>query len=87
RPCRDGGARRAFLRLRAAQLAPAPHIASAPQAAPAPQRTPHVAAVMPSTRLDARPEKIDASGYEFTPRALLQEPPERLGEIMSQETM
>ncbi|NKK21009.1 DNA translocase FtsK, partial [Rhizobium leguminosarum] len=69
------------------QLAPAPHIASAPQAAPAPQRTPPVAAVLPSPRLAARPEKIDASGYEFPPRALLQEPPERLGEIMSQETL
>jgi DNA segregation ATPase FtsK/SpoIIIE, S-DNA-T family len=32
-------------------------------------------------------EKVDASGYEFPPRALLQEPPERLGEIMSQETL
>ncbi|HWT57158.1 MAG TPA: DNA translocase FtsK, partial [Rhizobium sp.] len=46
-----------------------------------------VAAVLPSPRLVARPEKIDASGYEFPPRALLQEPPERLGEIMSQETL
>ncbi|MGO7208834.1 DNA translocase FtsK, partial [Rhizobium ruizarguesonis] len=60
---------------------------SAPQAAPAPQRTPPVAAVLPSPRLAARPERIDASGYEFPPRALLQEPPERLGEIMSQETL
>ena len=32
-------------------------------------------------------DKVDASGYEFPPRALLQEPPERLGEIMSQETL
>ncbi|NKK57575.1 DNA translocase FtsK [Rhizobium leguminosarum bv. viciae] len=69
------------------QVAPAPHIASAPQAAPAPQRTPPVAAVLPSPRLAVRPERIDASGYEFPPRALLQEPPERLGEIMSQETL
>ncbi|TAU55495.1 DNA translocase FtsK [Rhizobium leguminosarum] len=69
------------------QVAPAPQIASAPQAAPAPQRTPPVAAVLPSPRLAARPERIDASGYEFPPRALLQEPPERLGEIMSQETL
>ncbi|NNH67070.1 DNA translocase FtsK [Rhizobium laguerreae] len=68
-------------------VAPAPQIASAPQAAPAPQRTPPVAAVLPSPRLVARPERIDASGYEFPPRALLQEPPERLGEIMSQETL
>ncbi|MBY5367165.1 DNA translocase FtsK [Rhizobium leguminosarum] len=69
------------------RVAPAPQIASAPQAAPAPQRTPPVAAVLPSPRLAARPERIDASGYEFPPRALLQEPPERLGEIMSQETL
>ncbi|KPH09815.1 DNA translocase FtsK [Rhizobium acidisoli] len=71
----------------APQAASAPPVASAPQAAPAPQRTPPVAAVLPSPRLAARPEKIDASGYEFPPRALLQEPPERLGEIMSQETL
>ncbi|MBY5403346.1 DNA translocase FtsK [Rhizobium leguminosarum] len=69
------------------RVAPAPRIASTPQAAPAPQRTPPVAAVLPSPRLAARPERIDASGYEFPPRALLQEPPERLGEIMSQETL
>ncbi|AUW45229.1 DNA translocase FtsK [Rhizobium leguminosarum] len=69
------------------RVAPAPQIASAPQAAPVPQRTPPVAAVLPSPRLAARPERIDASGYEFPPRALLQEPPERLGEIMSQETL
>ncbi|AXA40720.1 DNA translocase FtsK [Rhizobium leguminosarum] len=69
------------------QAAPAPQIAAAPQAAPAPQRTPPVAAVLPSPRLAARPERIDASGYQFPPRALLQEPPERLGEIMSQETL
>ncbi|NKK84199.1 DNA translocase FtsK [Rhizobium leguminosarum bv. viciae] len=69
------------------QVAPAPQIAAAPQAAPAPQRTPPVAAVLPSPRLAARPERIDASGYQFPPRALLQEPPERLGEIMSQETL
>jgi len=68
-------------------VTPAPQIASAPQAAPAPQRTPPVAAVLPSPRLAPRPERIDASGYEFPPRALLQEPPERLGEIMSQETL
>ncbi|RUM05233.1 DNA translocase FtsK [Rhizobium chutanense] len=68
-------------------IAPAPQIASAPQVSPPPQRTPPVAAVLPSPRLVARPERIDASGYEFPPRALLQEPPERLGEIMSQETL
>ncbi|MGO7211898.1 DNA translocase FtsK [Rhizobium ruizarguesonis] len=69
------------------RVAPAPQIASAPPATPAPQRMPPVAAVLPSPRLAARPERIDASGYEFPPRALLQEPPERLGEIMSQETL
>ncbi|EJC74769.1 DNA translocase FtsK [Rhizobium hidalgonense] len=76
----------------APQIAPAPHVAPAPaasvtQAAPEPQRTPPVAAVLPSPRRVAKPERIDASGYEFPPRALLQEPPERLGEIMSQETL
>ncbi|RUM26694.1 DNA translocase FtsK [Rhizobium vallis] len=71
----------------APQAAPAPQVISAPQAAQAPQRTPPVAAVLPSPRLAVRPERIDASGYEFPPRALLQEPPERLGEIMSQETL
>ncbi|ARM86533.1 cell division DNA translocase FtsK/SpoIIIE family protein [Rhizobium sp. CIAT894] len=68
-------------------IAPAPQIASAPELSPQPPRTPPVAAVLPSPRLVARPERIDASGYEFPPRALLQEPPERLGEIMSQETL
>ncbi|MGG7577996.1 DNA translocase FtsK [Rhizobium sp. Nf11,1] len=69
------------------QAAPMPQAAPAPQAASMPRPTPPVAAVLPSPRLAARPEKIDASGYEFPPRALLQEPPERLGEIMSQETL
>ncbi|PDS80829.1 DNA translocase FtsK [Rhizobium sp. L43] len=72
--------------IQAPPIAPAPQIASAPQVSP-PQRTPPVAAVLPSPRLAVRPERIDASGYEFPPRALLQEPPERLGEIMSQETL
>ncbi|MBB4193971.1 S-DNA-T family DNA segregation ATPase FtsK/SpoIIIE [Rhizobium aethiopicum] len=69
------------------QAAPVSQTALVPQAAPVPRTTPPVAAVLPSPRLAARPEKIDASGYEFPPRALLQEPPERLGEIMSQETL
>ncbi|MGZ2481571.1 S-DNA-T family DNA segregation ATPase FtsK/SpoIIIE [Rhizobium pisi] len=71
---------------RPAPVAEAP-IAPVPQAAPAPRPTPPVAAVLPSPRRAARPEKIDPSGYEFPPRALLQEPPERIGEIMSQETL
>ncbi|PDT33500.1 cell division protein FtsK [Rhizobium sp. M10] len=71
----------------ASQTAPMPQATPLPQAAPAPRSTPPVAAVLPSPRLMARPEKVDASGYEFPPRALLQEPPERLGEIMSQETL
>ncbi len=33
------------------------------------------------------PANVDPSGYEFPPRSLLQEPPERFGEIMSQETL
>ncbi|WP_064681568.1 DNA translocase FtsK [Rhizobium bangladeshense] len=69
------------------QATPLPQATALPQAAPAPRSTPPVAAVLPSPRLIARPEKVDASGYEFPPRALLQEPPERLGEIMSQETL
>ncbi|AJC77435.1 cell division DNA translocase FtsK-like protein [Rhizobium etli bv. phaseoli str. IE4803] len=69
------------------QAAPLPQATPLPQAAPAPRPTPPVAAVLPSPRLMARPEKVDPSGYEFPPRALLQEPPERLGEIMSQETL
>ncbi|ARQ08260.1 cell division DNA translocase FtsK/SpoIIIE family protein [Rhizobium etli] len=69
------------------QVTPVPQAAPVPQAVPVPRPTPPVAAVLPSPRLAARPEKIDASGYEFPPRALLQEPPERLGEIMSQETL
>ncbi|MBB4293394.1 S-DNA-T family DNA segregation ATPase FtsK/SpoIIIE [Rhizobium leguminosarum] len=73
--------------IQAPPIAPAPQIAWAPQVSPPPQRTPPVAAVLPSPRLAARPERVDASGYEFPPRALLQEPPERLGEIMSQETL
>ncbi|MBX5105423.1 DNA translocase FtsK [Rhizobium lentis] len=68
-------------------IAVAAPVAPSPQAAPLPRSTPPVAAVLPSPRLAVRPEKIDASGYEFPPRALLQEPPERLGEIMSQETL
>ncbi|MDK4731888.1 DNA translocase FtsK [Rhizobium sp. CNPSo 3490] len=71
----------------APQTAPMPQVTPVPQAASVPRPTPPVAAVLPSPRLAARPEKIDASGYEFPPRALLQEPPERLGEIMSQETL
>ncbi|UVD56793.1 DNA translocase FtsK [Rhizobium sp. Pop5] len=63
-----------------------PPAAIEPPPPPAPRPTPPVAAVLPSPRL-ARPEKVDPSGYEFPPRALLQEPPERLGEIMSQETL
>ncbi|WP_064707576.1 DNA translocase FtsK [Rhizobium bangladeshense] len=69
------------------QVTPVLQAAPMLQAAPAPRPTPPVAAVLPSPRLSTRPEKVDASGYEFPPRALLQEPPERLGEIMSQETL
>ncbi|ANK89707.1 MULTISPECIES: DNA translocase FtsK [Rhizobium] len=69
------------------QVTPVPQPALVPQPAAVPRPTPPVAAVLPSPRLAARPERVDASGYEFPPRALLQEPPERLGEIMSQETL
>ncbi|WP_028745494.1 DNA translocase FtsK [Rhizobium mesoamericanum] len=33
------------------------------------------------------PSRVDSSGYEFPSHSLLQEPPERIGEIMSQETL
>ncbi|ARO22015.1 DNA translocase FtsK [Rhizobium sp. S9] len=69
------------------QVTPVPQPPIVPQPAAVPRPTPPVAAVLPSPRLAARPERVDASGYEFPPRALLQEPPERLGEIMSQETL
>ncbi len=60
-----------------------------PQAELPPASRVEIAAAAPSPLRPARMivEKVDASGYEFPPRALLQEPPERLGEIMSQETL
>jgi len=59
-------------------IAPLPVRALAPQPlAPAPRFTaPKVVA-----------SRVDASGYEFPSHSLLQEPPERFGEIMSQETL
>ncbi|MBB3655773.1 S-DNA-T family DNA segregation ATPase FtsK/SpoIIIE [Rhizobium sp. BK650] len=73
-----------------APAAQAPVIQSnpAPAEAPAGSRV-EIAAPALSPVRPARMvvDKVDASGYEFPPRALLQEPPERLGEIMSQETL
>jgi S-DNA-T family DNA segregation ATPase FtsK/SpoIIIE len=59
-------------------IAPLPVRALAPQPlAPAPRfAAPKVVA-----------SRVDASGYEFPSHSLLQEPPERVGEIMSQETL
>ncbi|EPE99881.1 DNA translocase FtsK [Rhizobium grahamii] len=59
-------------------IAPLPVRALAPQPlAPAPRfAAPKVV-----------PSRVDASGYEFPSHSLLQEPPERVGEIMSQETL
>ncbi len=70
---------------------PAPVEARTQPIAPIPVRTPAVAPVtMPAPRLAAaKPAaaKVDASGYEFPPNELLQQPPERLGEIMTQEAL
>ncbi|MFP3543277.1 DNA translocase FtsK [Rhizobium sp. SIMBA_035] len=70
---------------------PAPVEARTQPIAPIPVRTPSVAPVtMPAQRLAvAKPAaaKVDASGYEFPPNELLQQPPERLGEIMTQEAL
>ncbi len=59
--------------------------------APMPVRSqPAIAPLAPAARMVAHkfvPSKIDASGYEFPSNSLLQEPPERIGEIMSQEAL
>ncbi|WP_086993662.1 DNA translocase FtsK [Rhizobium sullae] len=51
------------------------------------QATAHLAPAPRAVTQKTIPANIDPSGYEFPPRALLQEPPERLGEIMSQESL
>ncbi|OWK26223.1 hypothetical protein AJ87_02190 [Rhizobium yanglingense] len=58
--------------------------------APMPVRVQAAAPLAPAPRAVTQktiPANIDPSGYEFPPRSLLQEPPERLGEIMPQETL
>ena len=59
--------------------------------APMPVRSqPAIAPLAPAARMVAHkfvPSKVDASGYEFPSNSLLQEPPERVGEIMSQEAL
>ncbi|MEK1896168.1 MAG: DNA translocase FtsK [Rhizobium sp.] len=58
--------------------------------APVPVRTQAPQPLAPAPRFAAQkivPPRIDASGYEFPSHSLLQEPPERVGEIMSQETL
>ncbi|MEZ2130161.1 MULTISPECIES: DNA translocase FtsK [unclassified Sinorhizobium] len=69
---------------RAPPIAPMPVRAPIPPVQPVfvpPDRVPQpVARAKPSAN-------VTASGYEFPPRTLLQEPVERVGEIMSQETL
>ncbi|KRB58621.1 cell division protein FtsK [Rhizobium sp. Root708] len=76
--------------------APAPIVqVTAPQArsqpiAPLPVRTlaPQPLAPLPRFAVPkVVPPRVDASGYEFPSHSLLQEPPERVGEIMSQEAL
>ena len=69
-------------------------VAAEPKAqpiAPMPVRAqPVVAPLAPAPRMVTQrivPSKVDASGYEFPSNSLLQEPPERIGEIMSQEAL
>ena len=61
-----------------------------PPIAPLPVRTQAPQPLAPAPRFAAPkivPSRVDASGYEFPSHSLLQEPPERVGEIMSQETL
>lgn len=73
--------------------APQPVVAEpkAQPIAPMPVRAqPAVAPLAPAPRMTTQrmvPSKVDASGYEFPSNSLLQEPPERIGEIMSQEAL
>ncbi len=59
--------------------------------APMPVRSqPAIAPLAPAARMAGHKfvaSKVDASGYEFPSNSLLQEPPERIGEIMSQEAL
>ncbi|MBO9172818.1 MULTISPECIES: DNA translocase FtsK [unclassified Rhizobium] len=68
-----------------------PQPAAAQPIAPMPVRSqPVIAPLAPAARMVAHkfvPSKVDASGYEFPSNSLLQEPPERVGEIMSQEAL
>ena len=61
-----------------------------PPIAPLPVRTQVPQPLAPAPLFAAPkvvPSRVDASGYEFPSHSLLQEPPERVGEIMSQETL
>ncbi|MFS2153726.1 DNA translocase FtsK [Rhizobium sp. Rhizsp42] len=68
-----------------------PQPSAAQPIAPMPVRSqPAIAPLAPAARMVAHkfvPSKVDASGYEFPSNSLLQEPPERVGEIMSQEAL
>ncbi|SCW40082.1 DNA segregation ATPase FtsK/SpoIIIE, S-DNA-T family [Rhizobium mongolense subsp. loessense] len=74
----------------AARPAAAPVTAKTQPIAPMPVRVQAPAPLAPAPRAVTQktiPANIDPSGYEFPPRSLLQEPPERFGEIMPQETL
>lgn len=74
----------------AARPAAAPVTAKTQPIAPMPVRVQAAAPLAPAPRAVTQktiPANIDPSGYEFPPRSLLQEPPERCGEIMPQETL
>jgi DNA segregation ATPase FtsK/SpoIIIE, S-DNA-T family len=74
----------------AARPAAPPVTAKTQPIAPMPIRVQAAAALAPAPRAVTQktiPANIDPSGYEFPPRSLLQEPPERFGEIMPQETL
>ena len=82
-------------------LAPAPQVAQPITIEPQPVATQPIAPMPVRSQLAIAPlapaarmaghkfvaSKVDASGYEFPANSLLQEPPERIGEIMSQEAL
>jgi S-DNA-T family DNA segregation ATPase FtsK/SpoIIIE len=81
-----------ILQPQAQPVAIAPQlVAIAPQPiAPVPVRVAAVTPLAPAARMATHKfvaAKVDASGYEFPSNSLLQEPPERVGEIMSQEAL
>ncbi len=83
----------ALTRSRTTQIQVEEAVAAQPKTqpiAPLPVRTLAPQPLAPAPRFAAPkivPSRVDASGYEFPSHSLLQEPPERVGEIMSQETL